>query len=106
METGYFPFLRFVWWIVDYLHYLSGLLGLVSNWGLGLRNDWDVVMGRALALGFLLSPLCLVWRFVSWVCVLGPYAYFLGISSTNHSFRRQSFVLLLKISLGGLSYFS
>ena len=56
MDTGYFPFIRLVWWIEDYLRYLSGLLGLVFNWGLRLRNDWDVVMGRALALGLLLIP--------------------------------------------------
>ena len=56
METGYFPFIRLVWWMVDHPCYLfiDGA-GLVPNRGSRLRSDRDVVMGRALTVGLLTS---------------------------------------------------
>ena len=56
METGYFPFIRLVWWMVDHPCYLFIQLGgLSSQPGSRLISDQDVVMGQALMLGLLPS---------------------------------------------------
>ena len=52
METGYFPFIRLVWWMVDHPCYLFIRRGGLSS---RLRSDRDVVMGRAFMLGSLPS---------------------------------------------------
>ena len=55
-ETGYFPFICLVWWMVDHPFYLFIRRdGLGPQLGLRLRSDRDVVMGRALMLGSLPS---------------------------------------------------
>ena len=59
MEIGYFPFLYVSfggWWTI-HVTYLSDGASLVLNRGSYLRSDRDVVIGRALTLGSLLSLL-------------------------------------------------